>query len=158
MREGQKDTMEMEKGLRVVGTPTLPLCAQYPRCAGVMGLGMVLWWVKPPVLGCFTGSVNQTLLCNNQNMPEGLLDLTTCARNPGHQSSLSLDSTLLPWPPSQDTGLCAHKLEEPSFSPQMPSQWIWNPYCLDFDFSLCPSPCHMRPKCYAFCTLRNSEL
>lgn len=58
MREGQEGTMEMEKGLRVVGTPTLPLCAQYPRCAGVMGLGMGLWWVKPSVVGCFTGSVN----------------------------------------------------------------------------------------------------
>jgi hypothetical protein len=42
MREGQKDTMEMKKGFRVVGTPALPLCAQYLRCAGIMGLGMGL--------------------------------------------------------------------------------------------------------------------
>ena len=47
-------------------------------------------------------------------MPEGLLEQTNYATNLGHQSSLSLDSTLLPWPPSQDSGPCALKLAEAS--------------------------------------------
>jgi hypothetical protein len=55
MREVQEGTMDMEKGLRVVGTPAPPLCARCTRCAGVRGLGIgflgeapcpgVLYWV-----------------------------------------------------------------------------------------------------------------
>ena len=91
MREGQKDTMEMEKGLRVVGTPTLPLCAQYPRCAGVMGLGMVLWWVKPPVLGCFTGSVILAVPALQLSPSASrTLGCHYLCHNPGLQNSLSL--------------------------------------------------------------------
>jgi hypothetical protein len=59
--------MEMEMGLRVVGTSVPPLCAQYPRCAGVMGLGIDLWWVKPLVLRCFTGSINLPALAMLQS-------------------------------------------------------------------------------------------
>ena len=88
MREGQEGTMEMEKGLRVVGTPAPPLCAHYHRYAGVSELGIDLWWVKPPVLGCFTGSVN---------LPVPALQQTKYARK-------TLGTNYLchkPWPPEQ---------------------------------------------------------
>ena len=152
MREGQKDTMEMEKGLRVVGTPTLPLCAQYPRCAGVMGLGMGLWWVKPSVVGCFTGSVN---------LPVPALQQTKYARK-------TLGTNYLchkPWPPEQpvlrlypaalasQSGLwpvCAQTGRGFFSKPGCKVKWFaildsW----LAFAFFLCPSPFCMRAGCYS---------
>ena len=70
MREEQDGTVEMEKGLRVVGTPAPPLCARCTRCAGVRGLGIgflgevpcpgVLYWVcKPASDSLATTTTNQ---------------------------------------------------------------------------------------------------
>ena len=114
--EGQEGKMKMAKDIRVVGTPALPLCVQCPRCPGIRKLEIGLWWVKPTMLGSFLGLKScQYLPCNHHHIPEGLLDYL--CQKPCPPEQLSLDSTLLPWPPSQDTGLCAHKLAEPSFPP-----------------------------------------
>ena len=89
MREVQEGTMEMEKGLRVVGTPAPPLCARCPRCAGVSGLGIgflgeapcpgVLYWVCKPVRTCLaTITTYQKDTWSSVSLPQNLATRAAC--------------------------------------------------------------------------------
>ena len=49
------------KGPQGCGYTYTSIVCPVPSCVGVRGLVIVLWWVKPPVLGCFTGPVILTL-------------------------------------------------------------------------------------------------
>ena len=141
-----------EKGIQGCGYTCTSIVCPVPEVCWDHGIGNGLVWVKPPVLGYFTGSVN---------LPVPALQQTKYARK-------TLGTNYLchkPWPPEQpvlrlypaalasQSGLwpvCAQTGRGFFSKPGCKVKWFaildsW----LAFAFFLCPSPFYMRAGCYS---------